>query len=1006
MWSRVRHRRLQAVALVSLAALLTTSLCLGPLYQRAMEQALAGSSLAAATPQQRAVSLTSTSLSRSELEGDLPEELSPVAGDPIHSSFVPDKVTDADGPVVATRLYTVDDACARLEVVAGSCPEQAGEAMVSKADAAANGWGVGSAATATERLPPPLLSEAPGTGTITVVGVYEPPSDLSWLGAPLVGRAGTLQDEVGLITDDWIVAAATVEGPGQPGQWLAPSETVSWPMPGLDVDELVRVGPAVAALRSQTLGAGAPVRVDSDLAGIAERVAKGRDEGRTTVVVLVSQLLVLVAVVLWMVLVAATDDRRAELALARLRGRGRRGAAAYLLSELVPLTFLGVVAGVLVAPFAMTLVARVVFPVAVPRELPDGFLLAALGSAVAVLLVVLAAARRAVREPVDSLLRAVPARHTAATGAAEATLIVFSLTAVVALATGALAGPLATLAPTLLAVAVGLLLGRALTPLTRVVAERLLRSGRAVAAAGIVSAVRRPSARRILVMVVVASALLVFCVDALVTGQHNRENAAEQANGARYVLVVQPTTLQPVVDAVAAADPSHRHLSTVVTTSSASGGSQGPTVAVDPTAFRRLAYFPLSPPRADDWEAIRAPGVEPLRLQGETLAGAMQASNIQMRGPSRRYQDVQALLQVQDQAGDTQTVQLATIPRSDGSVSFSVDVPCADGCVVTGLGVTTPPSLLLTGSVVFTGLTVDGQPFSLGRPEDYRRTVGDADAGSVVPAADLAGNVGETISSTGAAPPIMFHAWVPQPVPALVTTSVDKQFEAPGLSDVIAMSRAGRIPRVPGAPPGARAVDVTGLVRRPDAGISNDSVEVWSDDARAVAKVRATLADGRVVVGDLTTVDDVRAELDASPAAWSLALSVLVGTVALLVAMLVIIVATATTWRSRATDLAALRMAGLPGRSLRRMELLGQLPVVVVGAVAGAGCGMVAAVMALPDVRQFTDTPAVDTTDFSTPWATVLVAAAVALLLLNALAVATSRWTARRAPLSRIREVV
>ena len=68
MWSRVRHRRLQAVALVSLAALLTTSLCLGPLYQRAMEQALAGSSLAAATPQQRAVSLTSTALSRSELE--------------------------------------------------------------------------------------------------------------------------------------------------------------------------------------------------------------------------------------------------------------------------------------------------------------------------------------------------------------------------------------------------------------------------------------------------------------------------------------------------------------------------------------------------------------------------------------------------------------------------------------------------------------------------------------------------------------------------------------------------------------------------------------------------------------------------------------------------------------------------------------------------------------------------------------------------------------------------
>ena len=78
--------------------------------------------------------------------------------------------------------------------------------------------------------------------------------------------------------------------------------------------------------------------------------------------------------------------------------------------------------------------------------------------------------------------------------------------------------------------------------------------------------------------------------------------------------------------------------------------------------------------------------------------------------------------------------------------------------------------------------------------------------------------------------------------------------------------------------------------------------------------------------GEITTVADVRAELDASPAAWSLALSVLVGGAAVLVAMLVMLVATATTWRARATDLAALRMTGLPNRSLRRLELSGQLP--------------------------------------------------------------------------------
>ena len=53
-----------------------------------------------------------------------------------------------------------------------------------------------------------------------------------------------------------------------------------------------------------------------------------------------------------------------------------------------------------------------VFPVAVPLRLPGGFVLAALGSAVAVLVVVLAAARRAGRESVDSLLREVRGRHT------------------------------------------------------------------------------------------------------------------------------------------------------------------------------------------------------------------------------------------------------------------------------------------------------------------------------------------------------------------------------------------------------------------------------------------------------------------------------------------------------------------------------------------------------------------------------------------------------------------
>jgi predicted lysophospholipase L1 biosynthesis ABC-type transport system permease subunit len=252
----------------------------------------------------------------------------------------------------------------------------------------------------------------------------------------------------------------------------------------------------------------------------------------------------------------------------------------------------------------------------------------------------------------------------------------------------------------------------------------------------------------------------------------------------------------------------------------------------------------------------------------------------------------------------------------------------------------------------------------------------------------------------------MVRTWVPEPVPALVSGDEHEQFDGPGLQNNIHLTVAGRLPRVPGAGPNARVVDLDGLVRRGDTAVVNDGVAVWSDDASALAKVKVALRARGVLVGRVRTVDDVRAQLDASPAAWSLALSVLVGGAALLVAMLVMVVATATTWRARATDLAALRMAGLPSRALRRLELLGQLPVVLVGGAAGSVCGTVAAVLALPGVRQFTDPPAVDTTVFATPWAAVLGAAVLGLALLALLAVVSSRWTARRAPLNRIREVV
>ena len=159
MWSSVRHRRLQALSLVALAALLTTSLCLGPLYQRAMEQALAASVVAAASPSQKAVRLSSNDLSTGELVADLPGGLKDYLGRPVSTASVSISVVPPGGQSVATRLYSASEACQRLRVVDGECPSAAGEVMVSSGDVAENGWTVGTRGGRQRAGRPPLRRE-------------------------------------------------------------------------------------------------------------------------------------------------------------------------------------------------------------------------------------------------------------------------------------------------------------------------------------------------------------------------------------------------------------------------------------------------------------------------------------------------------------------------------------------------------------------------------------------------------------------------------------------------------------------------------------------------------------------------------------------------------------------------------------------------------------------------------------------------------------------------------
>ncbi len=259
----------------------------------------------------------------------------------------------------------------------------------------------------------------------------------------------------------------------------------------------------------------------------------------------------------------------------------------------------------------------------------------------------------------------------------------------------------------------------------------------------------------------------------------------------------------------------------------------------------------------------------------------------------------------------------------------------------------------------------------------------------------------------------MQHRWLPTVVPALVAGalpdgSVANRFTLAGLDgEAQDAKKVGALDRVPASKANTFVSDLDSLQRGRSV-LSTDELQVWFADAdpALLKRVSAALEEHGVVVAGTTTLDDTRRMYDESAAAWSLQLAALVGAVALLIALLVLVVSAVSGWRFRTRDFAALRMTGVPRRSVRAMAVAAQLPAVLVGVAAGGVAGIVGAQLAMPIVPLFATAPEVSTLDLSTAWWAVLVAVAASLLVLGAGSVIIGRALATRAELRRLRETM
>jgi hypothetical protein len=1026
--ARLRHQPAQAVLVTLLAALVSLSAVLGVAYARAVEASVQHQTLAEASASARGVSIGATAASPplpQQLEERLAPELrAPVWGTPVGGARVDGLLVRPTG----NRLVSVaarDGLCGHVTIVAGRCLDdgEPGQALVSSRALTDLQLKVG------DPLP---VADGSGNDTrpalsLTVVGVYQPydPAQEYWFDRPITrdAVAGTTIQGGDTVFVDWGTLGSV--------HWRSLTTSVDVPLvlahAGLGQEQSVRQ--ALTRLSAAAGGAGASTT--TQLPALIDAAAHQRSDARAALPLLALQIVVLSLVVLGYVAAATTEQRRPEVALARLRGQQPAAAAGLLVRELGLLVVIGALLGGL-AGWGLARVAALVWLVpgtGVPLRWP---MVAAAGlAALAGLAAATVVAVPTVREPLVSLLRSVPPRSSALrAGVGDGLVIALCAAGLVTLLSGDPGDPSALVAPGLLALAGGLLLSQMVVPVAGSLGRRQLRRGRLRSGLASVAVSRRPALRRLVAIVAVAVALLVFAAAADAVARDQRRVGADQRVGAPVVLTVESPSATTLRDAVAAADPSHRYATPVLV--ARGSNDQGPrSLAVYPDAFAHIAF----------WDGSRTPGTGAPALDG---LGPPHVAPVPLRGLSVKVDATMSAAPTSPRPDErlllTRTARNAE-PGLHGPLQLALDVETADGAVVyvplgpLVVGSTTPlaASLPCADGCLLRRVYAQREQADIGGAElhigvsltdahgrvDLRAGEGGwSGIASVTPVEVSSGPGGELelesrsfgtgVGAQRADVPDVLAAVVAGDVPQARVNSAfalkeTDQVEAPAVGGGTRIyQQVGRVAALPGVrlddgTPGAALLVSYDLVRRSESGLGTRTLQqVWlgADDApREAGLVRSLEASDVHVVGRTSAADEAE-RLASQGSGLALRLALVVGAVALVLAAFVLGVAVATSGRVRAYDLAGLRVVGVPRRVVAGAAVREQLVVALVGVVSGAVLGGIGAALMLS--RQAT-TSLLPPPDVRVAWPAALVAVAASVVLLGGICLVLGRRLASRA---------
>jgi putative ABC transport system permease protein len=958
----IRYRSGRSLMVLILAGVATAATVLAPAYSRAAQQSVLSDGLrtapANATSLQvrsdpvagEAPALESTTEAKLELDKILgPRHLDGFLEPPVGAADSETVLTAVPGTDVLARLAYRDDVCGHLTMSAGDCPNDAGEVAISERSAKDYGLAVGQKLSIRGRA-----ADANSTRAVTLTGVYQPTnaSDRYW-GRGGYFAAGPPADESGLARVDAL--------------FVGDEQDVTLPrtLPSVYLDYQLRTGDVrlgdVPGLRADLSGFETQVnsrqiQLSTALRSVLDDVGRENKALGQTVPIVAVPLILVCWFVLFLLVASLTEERSAEVGLAKLRGFSPGQAARFGRAEAMALVVLaapvGAVAGLLVVEAA----ARVFLGAGVHVELRWPVLVAVILSMLVSFVAVRLASSRSLGRPVLALLRRVPERTKWRAGVLDGAVVALAGASLVA-AVADQTAPLALLAPALLALVAGILTARLLGMWSRLRVHRHARRGRVGGVLAHAQLSRRGLGQRVMLVVTVAVALLSFAATAWDVAAQARQDVATDTVGADRVILVgaaNPTALQA---AVKAADPKGGSAMPVVRVTETYGEEKVELLGVDTEQLAQVMVW-----RGHDETEVAnlAKLLRPAQAAALTVDGfvSVDATTSTVVGRPR----LAALVAV---AGEpAQTVNLGALTL--GAKRYRAELAnCSGGCRLLGLTVNRLPGSGASDPVggQFTVDRVDtaAGPLTANFADPARWRVDKKRAPSatvkVQPGAALAvdtnssdaGDVVFEYVDTPDALPVALAGPTPDDDPAATSFGFPSLGEQPQAFTVV--RRADNLPRAGG---NAVLFDLDYAIRAAQrgSGLSDNTrlrYEVWASPSAPADLSNRLAAGGLQILGEQSIAAETDQLARGAPA-LGLSLYLIAGAAAVALAIGAVLLTAYVGAQARRYELAALRVAGVRRATLRRGLLREYAHLIGLPFIVGLVAGMAGAVLMLPGI--------------------------------------------------------